>query len=86
MQKLSSTLPANSKVAQTAQIREIGILTCALLDAEDALEQERAAHAATRAEMVQYETAMAHYAQMLQSTSWRVTAPMRWVVTKLRRT
>jgi hypothetical protein len=79
------TPPDSPDTATTARIREIGMLTRALLEAEDALERERSAHQQTRAEMAQHEMAASNYAEILQSTSWRVTAPMRWVITKLRK-
>lgn len=74
-----------SEAAPAAQIREIGMLTRALLDAEVALEREQVAHAALRNAMSEYEGAAGNYAEILQSTSWRVTAPMRWAITKMRR-
>ncbi|MEP3394132.1 MAG: hypothetical protein ABJN34_16715 [Litoreibacter sp.] len=74
-----------SETRQAEQTREIGMLTSALLEAEDALEREQAAHAALRGEIYQYENAARNYAEILHSTSWRVTAPMRWAVNKIRK-
>ncbi len=69
---------------QNTRIRELGRLTRALIDAEDALDRERAAHEQTLSKMSLYEGAAGNYAEILQSTSWRVTAPMRWVITTIR--
>ena len=71
---------------QAARFREIGMLTRSLIEAEDAIEQERRAHEATRAALETAEfNASQGYQEMLQSTSWRVTAPLRWISTKVRR-
>ena len=75
-----------SEKSQSARFREIAMLTRSLIEAEDALEQEKASHQETREalERAEYEVSQG-YAAILSSTAWRVTAPLRWAVTKLRR-
>lgn len=70
--------------ALDARYREIGMLTKYLAETEDALAEERAAHAATRAALEQAEFASQSYHELIQSTSWRLTAPLRAVMSRLR--
>jgi len=70
--------------AQAARFRETGILTRSLIEAEDALEREREDHARTREALTRAEYASVSYQEVIASSSWRLTAPLRWTISKLR--
>ncbi|MFK7940771.1 MAG: hypothetical protein AB8B82_15420 [Roseovarius sp.] len=71
--------------ALEARFREIGMLTKSLIETQAELEQERAAHAETRRALEAAEFASRSYYEVVESTSWRLTAPLRTVMGKLRR-
>lgn len=72
------------ETALDARYREIGMLTKYLAETEDALAAERAAHEESRKALEQAELASQSYHEIVQSTSWRLTAPLRAVMSRLR--
>lgn len=87
------TISANKKQLSTRQtqalseeqkirFKEIGMLTRALLDAESRLEREINEHKVTRAALARAKHGDLRYLEILSSTSWRITAPLRWISTK----
>lgn len=63
------------------RFREIGMLTKYLVETEAALSAEREKHAISKEAL---EEALSGYQEMLESTSWKLTSPLRRVVTAFR--
>ena len=75
---------ASDALEENARFREIGMLTRALLDMEEALKRERESHQETRIELATSKLSSKKYESIISSTSWRITAPLRWVSIKKR--
>jgi hypothetical protein len=82
--KFSSFHTASDSSEENARFREIGMLTRALLDTEEALKRERESHQMTRSEFATSKLFRKKYESIVSSTSWRITAPLR-AVFKLRK-
>ncbi|QGX96765.1 hypothetical protein EI983_00145 (plasmid) [Roseovarius faecimaris] len=84
MAKIKEPGIAELEAALQDRYREIGMLTKYLAETQDALAEERAAHAQTREALEIAELASRSYHEVIQSTSWRMTAPLRAIMSRLK--
>lgn len=84
MSDMSNDLINELRSAIVSRDKDLGLLSRALLEAEDALDGEREAHKKTHCELLSAQDSVRKFEEIISSTSWRITAPLRWMAGKLR--
>lgn len=80
MDDMNSKLGEDPRLIETDRLlREIGFLTKALVEVEDFLALERDAHKTTMNKLSHLQNYEQRYLNVINSTSWKITSPLRSV-------
>lgn len=86
MNDVNGTLKENPKQIEADRLlREIGFLTKTLVEVEDSLALEQDAHKTALKKLANLQDYEQRYLNIMNSTSWKVTSPLRTIALYLRR-